>query len=145
MERQEFLRLLSTAGVAVCAGCTLESCSSSDDPNPSKAGSGPTGVDFTIDLTDAANAALLNDGGSLYKSGIVIVCLSATAKSYAAVSQTCTHQGSTIAWQSADGNFRCPSHGSRFSAVGVVINGPATINLKRYNTSVTGNVLRVFS
>lgn len=144
MERQEFLRLLSTAGVAVCAGCALESCTGSDSPTPS-GGGGPSGVDFTLDLSQSANAALLTDGGFVYKSGIIVVCLNASTQTFTAVSQTCTHQGSTIAWLQADGNFRCPNHGSRFSSAGTVILGPATINLRKYNTSLTGTVLRVFS
>lgn len=144
MERQEFLRLLSSAGIAVCAGCALESCSGSD-PAPAGGGGGPTGVDFTLDLTESVNAALLTDGGFVYKSGVIVVCLSTATNTFTAVSQTCTHQGTTIAYLPADGNFRCPNHGSRFSVAGTVILGPATINLKKYNTSLTGSVLRVFS
>lgn len=142
MERNEFLRLLGTAGIAVCAGCSLESCSSSSDPSPS---TGPTGIDFTLDLTAPANAALLTDGGSVYKSGVVVVCLSASSQTYTAVSQACTHQGTTIGFDVANGNFRCPAHGSRFSTAGAVLNGPAAASLRKYNTSLTGTNLRVFS
>jgi len=141
MDRQEFLRLLGTTGVAVCAGCALESCSSSDDPGPS----GPTGIDFTIDLSDPANAALLNDDGFVYKSNIIIVCLNASAQTFTAVSQRCTHQGTTINWQASQDRFRCPAHGSIFSSAGTVINGPASISLRQYNTLLTGTELRVFS
>lgn len=144
MERQEFLRLLGTAGIAVCAGCSLEGCSSSSDPGPNNPG-GPTGVDFTLDLSEAANAALLTDEGFVYKSGIIIVCLNASTQTYIAVSQTCTHQGTTIGWDAVNDNFRCPNHGSRFSTTGAVINGPAAVPIKKYNTSLTGTVLRVFS
>ena len=138
MERNEFLKLLGTASLAVCAGCTLESCSSSD-PSPSA----PTTVDFTLDLTATANSNLGADGGSMYKSGIVIVRLSST--NYIAVSQGCTHQGTTINYQPTVGNFFCPNHGSRFSTTGGVINGPATSPLRKYNTTLTGTNLRVFS
>ena len=141
MERNEFLRLLGTAGIAVCAGCSLESCSSSSDPSPS----GPTGVDFTLDLTATANAALLADGGFIYKSGIIVVCLNASTQLYTAVSQACTHQGTTVGFDVSKGNFLCPNHGSRFSTSGVVVNGPATASLKKYNTTLTGTNLRVFS
>lgn len=142
MERNEFLRLLGTAGIAVCAGCSLESCSSSSDPSPS---TGPTGIDFTLDLTASANAALLIDGGFVYKSGVIVVCLSASLQVYTAVSQACTHQGTTIGFDVANGNFLCPNHGSRFSTAGAVVNGPATASLKKYNTSLTGTNLRVFA
>lgn len=144
MERQEFLRLLGVTGIAVCAGCSLESCSGSSDPSPS-GNTGPTGIDFTLDLTASANAALLSDGGAVYQSGVIVVCLSASLQVYTAVSQVCTHQGTTIGFDVANGNFLCPNHGSRFSTVGVVINGPASVSLKKYNTSLSGTNLRVFS
>ena len=140
MERNEFLKLLGTASMAVCAGCALESCSSSSDPSVPAA---PTNIDFTLDLTAMANAALGIDGGSIYKSGIVIVRLSAT--NYVALSQSCTHQGTTINFVPLAGNFLCPNHGSRFSTTGSVINGPAISSLKKYNTTLTGTDLRVSS
>lgn len=144
MERQEFLRLLGTAGLAVCAGCGLQSCSSSDSPSPNKPG-GPTGIDFTLDLNEMVNAALLADGGFVYKSGVIVVCINASAQAYTAVSQACTHQGTTIGFDAANGNFLCPNHGSRFGTSGAVINGPATIPLRKYNTSLSGTLLRVFA
>lgn len=142
MERQEFLRLLGTASIAVCAGCSLESCSNdSGDAVPAA----PTGVDFTLDLSMTANAILTSDGGFLYKSGIIVVCLNATAKTYVAVSQACTHQGTTVSFQSSSSQFVCPAHGSRFSSSGTVVQGPAASSLHQYNTSLTGTNLRVFS
>ncbi|MBL7863919.1 MAG: Rieske (2Fe-2S) protein [Cyclobacteriaceae bacterium] len=139
MERNEFLKMLGTASLMACAGCALESCSSSDPTVPAP----PTGVDFTIDLTSSANTALTADGGSIYKNGLVIVRISDT--SYIALSQACTHQGTTVAFQPSAGNFLCSNHGSRFSTTGSVINGPAASSLKRYNTELTGTDLRVFS
>lgn len=144
MERNEFLKLLGTAGLAVCAGCSLESCSSSD-PAPSGSTKPPTGVDFTLDLSSSANAALLTDGGFVYSNGIIVVCLNSVTSTYTAVSQACTHQGTTIAYQAAQSKFVCPAHGSQFSPAGVVLQGPATASLKAYNTSLTGTMLRVFS
>jgi cytochrome b6-f complex iron-sulfur subunit len=142
MERNEFLKLLGTAGIAVCAGCALESCSSSSDPSVPAA---PTGVDFTLDLTAGANAALLVDNGVVYKNGIIIVCLSASTPTYTAVSQACTHQGTTVAFQPSANKFVCPNHGSQFSTTGSVVLGPATSSLKKYKTTLTGTDLRVFS
>lgn len=142
MERQQFLRLLGTAGIAVCAGCSLESCSNDAEATVPAA---PTGVDFTLDLTASENAALLTDGGFIYKSGIIVVCLSVSAQVFTAVSQACTHQGTTIAYQPSVTAFVCPNHGSRFSNAGVVIQGPATTSLHKYNTALTGTNLRVFS
>lgn len=140
MERNEFLRLLGSAGLAVCAGCSLESCDSNHGVPAA-----PTNVDFTLDLTASANAALLTTGGFVYNSGIIIVCLNATAQTYDAVSQACTHEGTTVVYQAGSGQFYCSTHGSRFNTAGQVVQGPASSALHKYNTSLTGTNLRVFS
>jgi hypothetical protein len=45
----------------------------------------------------------------------------------------CTHLGGVLSWNSAEESWDCPLHGSRFTADGDVIEGPATrcLALKR--------------
>lgn len=135
MERDEFLKLLGTGTLAVCAGCALESCS--------KDVVAPPNVDFTLDLTVSPNMVLQTPGGSLSKSGVIVARIS-TAE-FAAVSQACTHEGTAVEYQPAQQNFHCPNHGSNFSKTGGVLNGPASSALRKYNTELNGNNLRVFS
>jgi glycine/D-amino acid oxidase-like deaminating enzyme/nitrite reductase/ring-hydroxylating ferredoxin subunit len=49
------------------------------------------------------------------------------------LSAVCPHLMCIVAWNSADSTWDCPCHGSRFTAEGKVINGPANVDLKRLN------------
>ena len=43
----------------------------------------------------------------------------------------CPHLGAILQWNADEKTFDCPMHGSRFTAVGKVINGPAASDLKK--------------
>lgn len=46
-------------------------------------------------------------------------------------SAICTHAGCIVHWNSTEGSWDCPCHGSRFSPDGDVLNGPAVTPLRR--------------
>ncbi len=145
MERKEFLSTITYGLVAACGAGCLASCSKNDAPGgggmPTPPSPPPSGVLFTVDL----NNEIKNVGDSVTKSGVIIVRLAAgtAGSSFTAVQVACTHQGTSIDFNTAKGNFICPNHGSQFTTTGTVINGPATLNLKQYNISITGTTMSV--
>jgi cytochrome b6-f complex iron-sulfur subunit len=133
--RKEFIEQLGVGAavlfVAACAGsCTKTSSSPS----------GPTGVNFTVDVS---TGPLASNGGSIIQSGVIVA--RTTSGSFVAVSVTCTHEGGQLGFNSSSNIFQCPLHGATFNTGGVVTSGPASTNLQVYKTTLSGNSLRVFS
>ncbi len=58
--------------------------------------------------------------------------LARTNQGVLALFMVCTHLGCLYQWQDAQGIFRCPCHGSRFSYDGTYIGGPAPRSLDRF-------------
>jgi cytochrome b6-f complex iron-sulfur subunit len=134
MDRKEFIQLAgASAGWMLISSC-LNGCSKSE-VSPA-----PTGVDFTIDVS---TGPLATNGGSINQGGIIVA--RTLAGSFIAVSAACTHEGTTVQFQSASSSFYCPNHGARFSSTGSVTNGPATKALTQYKTTLTGTSLKVTS
>jgi len=136
MNREEFLKQLGVAALLTCTGSAMFGCSSQNDPAPANA-------DFTLDLSTSQYSALNTVGGSVTANGIIIARLSTTE--FVALSRACTHEGTGVNYRSSQKDFLCPNHGARFSTTGAVLQGPANSSLKKYNTTLTGTSLRVFS
>ncbi len=137
MNRKEFLAAIGISSATVILGACLGACSKS---STSDAITAPN-LDFTLDLTSPSNATLTTNGGYLYSNGVIVA--KTMAGNIIAVSQSCTHQGTSVQYQSSSNQFNCPNHGAMFSASGAVTNGPATAPLKQYIVTVTGNSVRV--
>jgi glycine/D-amino acid oxidase-like deaminating enzyme/nitrite reductase/ring-hydroxylating ferredoxin subunit len=53
------------------------------------------------------------------------------------LSAVCTHLKCIVHWNSVEKSWDCPCHGSRFNALGRVINGPALSDLEKYVPALT--------
>ncbi|GAB4402887.1 MAG: hypothetical protein OHK0053_27240 [Microscillaceae bacterium] len=98
-----------------------------DNPAAEVQSPAPFKIRYNYILRESEFPALTTVGGfasvdiSLLGSFIVF----RTETGYFALSRICTHAGCDVGWQSAQNQFVCPCHGSRYNAQGQVIQGPA--------------------
>ena len=132
MNRKEFLSLVGIGTTGAFVASCLSACKKENN-----------NIDFTLDLSSSANAALTTNGGYLISQGVIVA--KTNAGDYIAVSAACTHEGVNVQFQSSSNRFHCPAHGANFTTTGTVQNGPANSPLTQYKTSLSGNTLRVYS
>ena len=142
MTRKDFFARVGFGAAALlvpgCISGLATSCSKDDEGSVTPA---PTNIDFTVDIS---TGALATNGGYITQQGIVVARENATT--FWAVSAACTHEGTQVAYVSGSNSFHCPNHGQNFSNVGAVTTGGKTSKaLTKYNTTLTGTSLRVFS
>ena len=64
------------------------------------------------------------------------ICLFRTSEQeYSALWMQCSHQGAEL--QVTGDSLQCPAHGSEFNQRGEVVNGPASMNLRRFPVHVS--------
>ena len=138
MERRDFLKnTLAVCGLGLLPVGIIQSCTKSSN-------SGPTNVNFTLDLTNSANSVLNTVGGALTANGVIVIRKSATV--FVALSATCTHEGCAVSYNASSTNVVCPCHGGVFnSSTGAVISGPPPSALSTYTATLSGNILMVKS
>jgi cytochrome b6-f complex iron-sulfur subunit len=139
ISRKDFLSQVGAGAAFLLLPACLTSCNKNSTTPATSSGS-TASVDFTIDVS---TGTLSKNGGSLIKSGVIVARTSAGA--FIAVASACTHQGTNVQYTSSSNDFVCPSHGATFDANGKVLSGPASTQLQKFNTTLTGTSLRVFS
>ena len=125
---------MGIGGAVAAVSSTLEGCTQSS--------LSPSAVDFTIDLTESAYAPLNTIGGYIYKSGVIVA--RAEGGGFLAYTQYCTHAQCIINFNGVS-EFICYCHNGVFNSSGKPTSGPPKTALTKYNTSLSGNSLRVYS
>ncbi|KQX05302.1 MULTISPECIES: FAD-dependent oxidoreductase [unclassified Leifsonia] len=69
--------------------------------------------------------------GVVGRVGLSPVAASTVDGATCRVSGVCPHLGAVLTWNDAEASWDCPAHGSRFSAAGRRLEGPATVGLAR--------------
>jgi cytochrome b6-f complex iron-sulfur subunit len=87
------------------------------------------GDDTVVKLAD--NSALTKVGGSVKVSDEMML-IRKSESTFIAVRTICTHKGCDVELEGD--KFVCPCHGSEFTIDGTVTQGPATKNLKIFET-----------
>jgi len=137
MERRSFLKsACALCGLALVPTALIESCTK-------QTYGGPSNVNFTLDLTNAANAAITKTGGSMISNGVLII--RETGSNFSALSATCTHQGCQVGYYAASNQIVCPCHGGIYDMSGNVVSGPPPSALTAYTATLSGNILTVKS
>ncbi len=138
MTRRDIIQkvILGGATLIVLPG-VFAGCSKDEDPLTP----GGNTDSISIDLTNASYSALNTAGGYIIIQGKLIANMGSNV--FVAVDSICTHQGGTLAYNYTTNLFQCPVHNSAFSAQGAVIQGPATVALKTYPVSRSGDILTI--
>lgn len=134
--REAFQRIILAGGTVLFLPAAILSCSENGDGGPIDSTNG-----LTVDMSNPNYATLLNAGGFIILSGVIIA--NTDGNTWVALSSTCTHNGCTIGYNATQNNFPCPCHGSVFNANGSVANGPATQPLKQYTVTREGSILTI--
>jgi Rieske Fe-S protein len=143
MNRKQFLK---TCGFGCLAGITgitlLQSCSSSQILSKEIKGS-----DILVPTSDFE---VKKDRETTYKKYIIIqnellkspICVYRfNTTDYTAMLMMCTHQGAEL--QVFGDKLQCPAHGSEFSNRGVLENGPADKDLRKFPIIIENNILKI--
>jgi cytochrome b6-f complex iron-sulfur subunit len=137
MDRRDFLSSAGIGAVTVLCSYCLGGCKVNDNTI-----TGPTNVDFTLDLSTSAYSTLLGTGGWLVHDGVLVA---KTPSGYIAVSASCTHQGTQLVYDAPNNRLFCNAHGSTFAVNGAVTRGPASQALSTYKVTLNGSSLHVTS
>jgi cytochrome b6-f complex iron-sulfur subunit len=135
MERRAFLSTLGLGAAFALTATCMGSCTKD---------TAVATADFTLNLDDAANASLKTNGGYVISNNCVVA--RDTSGNYVAATVICSHeQKKQVIYDKTQNNYRCTAHDAQFSLLGKGLNSNGSGGLTVYKTTLTGNLLRVYS
>jgi len=125
-----------SSGAPSPSATASESPAGTTSPSPSSTASGGGAPSGTV----IAGGSSIGAGQALnFSAGGTAAVLLKDGGTYRAFERACTHQGTLVEWEPANGSFYCNNHGARFSATGDVIVGPALTALRPITVSVAAD------
>jgi Rieske Fe-S protein len=71
-------------------------------------------------------------GAVMMKNGVKVAVYKNADGSLVTLAPQCTHLGCAVVWNKTEKIWDCPCHGSKFSATGKVLKGPAKKDLPKF-------------
>ena len=140
INRRQFLTELGLGTGAIMATYCFGGLTSCDEGSDYKVGE----VDFILNLDESPNETLKTVGGYVRTNKVVIALVS--EGNFVAVTQICSHQGAeNVTFRSMNSDFYCTKHGAIFDLKGNGLNSKGSKGIMVYQTSLSGNRLRIFS
>jgi len=125
-----------SSGTPSPSATASETPAGTTSPRPSPTASGGGAPSGTV----IAGGSSIGAGQALnFSAGGTAAVLLKDGGTYRAFERACTHQGTLVEWEPANGSFYCNNHGARFSPTGDVIVGPALTALRPITVSVAAD------
>ena len=153
--RRQFCAHACQAASLVAVSALLPACGGGGDSNPTNpsGGGGTTSALSVITGTVSGRTVSVSVAGSLANPGGAALIQTSLASSpnqflvfrdsttaFTVLTAVCTHEGCTV--DSFNGQlYTCPCHGSKYTTVGGVANGPANSPLRTFASTLSGTTL----
>ena len=143
--RDFFRRSVGITGGILLAGSALGAAGCEETTIKPQAPFTIDGNKLLINVDQAPNLTAPGGHSAFNALGKQILVFRLTAESVSAISRICTHEGCDLGDGTVNGDrIVCPCHGSSFlTASGEVVKGPATISVRSFPATLSGNTIVV--